>query len=160
MNGPAPSFRVLLRVRYAECDQQGVVFNARYGDYVDLFMSELVRAAFGSYRAMIDAQLDWQVVRYLIEWNAPARFDDVLSLAATGLELKNTSFTTAIGISRHPGGEALATAEVVNVVVNTRDGAKTRIPDWCRAKLRAAAAGRTVDFSGGLACSAPIASRS
>lgn len=25
MSPPAPSFRMLLRVRYAECDQQGIV---------------------------------------------------------------------------------------------------------------------------------------
>jgi acyl-CoA thioester hydrolase len=149
MNSPAQPFRLLLRVRYAECDQQGIVFNARYADYVDLLMSELVRAAFGSYRAMLDAHLDTHVVRYAIEWSAPARFDDVLSLTITALELGNTSFTTSIEIRGAPAGPALARVEVVNVLVDSRDGAKTRIPDWCRDRLLAAAAAGTVDFSGG-----------
>ena len=29
-------FRYYTRVRYQDCDAQHVVFNARYGDYVDL----------------------------------------------------------------------------------------------------------------------------
>ncbi len=155
MSAPTTSFRMLLRVRYAECDQQGIVFNARYADYVDLLMSELVRAAFGSYQAMLDAQLDTHVVRYAIEWSAPARFDDVLSLTIASLELGNTSFTTAIEVSRHGDGQALARVQVVNVFMSTRDAAKTRIPDDCREKLLAAAAGATIDFSGGRLGSRP-----
>jgi acyl-CoA thioester hydrolase len=38
-------FRYYLRVRYSECDSQKVVFNARYGEYVDLAVTEYVRAA-------------------------------------------------------------------------------------------------------------------
>ena len=37
-------FRFYFRVRYAECDAQKVVFNARYGDYVDLGFTEFLRA--------------------------------------------------------------------------------------------------------------------
>lgn len=29
-------FRIYIRVRYQECDSQHVVFNARYGDFIDL----------------------------------------------------------------------------------------------------------------------------
>ena len=37
-------FRYYLRVRYAECDAQKVVFNARYGAFVDLGFTEFLRA--------------------------------------------------------------------------------------------------------------------
>lgn len=33
-----------LRVRYGECDAQKVVFNARYGDYMDVAVLEFMRA--------------------------------------------------------------------------------------------------------------------
>ena len=36
-------FRHRLRVRYNECDPQGVVFNANYLTYFDLTMGELWR---------------------------------------------------------------------------------------------------------------------
>jgi acyl-CoA thioesterase FadM len=38
-----PVSTVLVRVRFAECDAQNVVFNARYGDYVDVAVSEYYR---------------------------------------------------------------------------------------------------------------------
>lgn len=38
------AFRYYLRVRYDECDAQKVVFNARYGAYVDLAVGEFYRA--------------------------------------------------------------------------------------------------------------------
>ena len=46
-------FEFRLRVRYAECDAQGVVFNARYGDYADLVMNEYIRTLFGDYHQLL-----------------------------------------------------------------------------------------------------------
>ena len=42
MTGP---FRFYLRVRYGECDAQKVVFNSRYGEYVDVGVNEFLRAS-------------------------------------------------------------------------------------------------------------------
>ena len=50
--------RAQLRVRYGECDPQGVVFNAHYLAYFDTSITELWRAAFGSYQAMLDRGVD------------------------------------------------------------------------------------------------------
>jgi acyl-CoA thioester hydrolase len=148
MMDEAHTFRVMLRVRYSECDQQGIVFNARYADYVDLFMGELVRAAFGNYQAFLDEHLDTHVVRYLIEWIAPARYDDVLALTITRLEFSNTSFKTHIEITRFPDKRRIANVEIVNVIVNPHKKTKTPIPATCRERLRAAAAGPTFNYSG------------
>ena len=53
-------FRHRLRVRYNECDPQGVVFNANYLTYFDLTMTELWREL-GGYQAMVDAGVDMVV---------------------------------------------------------------------------------------------------
>ena len=48
-----------LRVRFGECDPQGVVFNAHFLAYFDIGMTELFRAAFGTlggYQAMVEAE--------------------------------------------------------------------------------------------------------
>ena len=50
-------FRLLLRVRYGECDAQQVVFNARYGDYVDVAATEFYRAVFGMPNVRASAKL-------------------------------------------------------------------------------------------------------
>ena len=61
-------FKVLVRIRYSDCDAQGVMFNARYSEYVDVAVTEFYRQAFGSYQNMLDMGLDSQVVSLLIEW--------------------------------------------------------------------------------------------
>jgi acyl-CoA thioester hydrolase len=56
-----PPFVHRLRVRYHECDQQGIVFNANHFAYFDVVLTELWRAAFGSYGAMVASGADVQV---------------------------------------------------------------------------------------------------
>ena len=72
MNEP---FRYRFRVRYNECDAQRVVFNARYADYVDLAMTEFMRALGCGYTELLARGLDNQVVRLTLDWRAPARFE-------------------------------------------------------------------------------------
>ena len=74
-------FRHRLRVRYNECDPQGVVFNANYLTYFDLTMGELWREL-GGYQAMVDAGVDMVVAEATIRYLAPLRFDDELELVA------------------------------------------------------------------------------
>jgi len=75
-------FRLLLRVRYAECDLQGIVFNARWGDYVDIATAEYSRVLFGGVDPA-ETGLDWRLVKYTIAWHAPAHYDDVLTIRTT-----------------------------------------------------------------------------
>ena len=80
------TFRHLLRVRYAECDAQQVVFNSRYGEFVDVAMTEF-------FRAIDFASGDFQLVKQTHEWMAPARWDDVLEISVQCVKLGTTSFT-------------------------------------------------------------------
>ena len=89
MNQP---FRYYLRVRYIECDAQKVVFNSRYGEYVDVSINEFLRAI-GVLKQFVEGDLDFQLVKQTIEWKAPARFDQVLELSIAATRLGNTSFT-------------------------------------------------------------------
>ena len=67
--GPAP-FTYLLRVRYAECDAQRVVFHSRYAEYADVAVTEFIRAlGFGEEAA--SGALEYQLVRQTLEWRAP-----------------------------------------------------------------------------------------
>ena len=141
-------FRLLLRVRYGECDAQQVVFNARYGDYVDVAATEFYRAVFGSYQALLDQGLDSQVVRMVTDWRAPARFDDVLQLEVSTLHLGNSSFSLQVDIRRHADQAAIARSEVTYVMVDARTFSKRTIPDALRAQLQHGAPGILVNQAG------------
>ena len=130
------TFRLRLRVRYSECDAQGIVFNARWGDFIDLACSEYTRAIF-------DRPYDWRLVKQTIEWRAPARFDDVLDIAVTTTAIGTGSFTLGFAISR--GDTALASAETVYVMVDNAANTKLPISPAARAALARGAPGVVVD---------------
>jgi acyl-CoA thioester hydrolase len=64
-------FRFRQRVRYHECDPQGVVFNGNYLAYFDIGMTELWREA-GGYESMIAAGTDMVVVEARVRYLAPS----------------------------------------------------------------------------------------
>lgn len=147
-------FRYYLRVRYGECDAQKVMFNARYGDYVDLATTEFFRAL-GLKDVVITGHFDYQVVRQTLEWKAPARFDQVLELSVYARQLGNTSFVLTTEF-RAAGEEfVLATAETVYVLVDAGTLEKTPLPAELRTALEKGAAGKVVDHAGYLA-SGPV----
>ncbi|MEY9820936.1 hypothetical protein ABIF75_004582 [Bradyrhizobium japonicum] len=64
------------RVRYSEIDGQGVVFNAHYLTYFDTTITEYFRAlGFDQYADAQASGIDFHVVKSLIEYKAPVRFD-------------------------------------------------------------------------------------
>ena len=142
-----PPFRYCLRVRYGECDQQGVVYNARYGEYVDLASTEFLRATFAPLNCF-DGTIEFQVVKLLVEWTAPARFDDTLCIDVTLKTLGTTSYTLAFAMRRAGQAETIVTAETVNVNIEPKTWTKAPLPADFRARLTAAARGQVVDHGG------------
>jgi acyl-CoA thioester hydrolase len=155
------TFRYLLRVRYGECDAQGIVYNARWADYVDLAAGEFTRALFGSVTAM-----ELKLAKLTIEWRASARFDDVLELRVATTRVGTTSYETRTEIVHHGEDAILATADVVYVAIASPTdvgraappeavrsvidvgGAKRPITPAERERLLAGAPGVVVDHAG------------
>ena len=143
-----PKFRYYVRVRYQECDAQHVVFNARYGDYIDLACAEFLRAALPSARDVFDGTFEIQTVRQMIEWKAPARFDDVLEVSVWASRIGTTSFTLSFELRRANEGTLLVASETVYVHVDPKSFAKRSIEPKMRAALEAGARGKSTDHAG------------
>lgn len=141
-------FQLLLRVRYGECDAQQVVFNARYGDYIDVAATEFYRALFGSYQYLLDRGLDSQVVRMTTDWSSPARFDDVLVIQVQTLRLGTTSYSLLVEIIQQAEQRLVARSEVTYVMVDAQSFGKTAIPADLRAQLERGAPGVLVNQAG------------
>jgi acyl-CoA thioester hydrolase len=142
-------FRYYLRVRYGECDAQKVVFNARYGDYVDLATGEFFRAL-GYGEAIASGEVDFQLVKQTFEWKAPARFDQVLEVSVSTKHLGNTSFTLAaeFRVAGHHDEHVIATAETLYVLVQPHTLTKMAIPAPLRAAMKKGAPGVVIDHAG------------
>lgn len=140
-------FRYYLRIRYSECDAQKVVFNARYGEYVDLAISEFIRAL-GFNQAGGPVDFDFQVVKQTTEWRAPSRFDDVLELSVQTKHIGNTSFTVLTEFRIAGDEKVVATTETVYVNVDPKTITKMPIPDSIRSALTDGAQGVVTDHAG------------
>ena len=141
-------FRYFLRVRYQECDAQHVVFNARYGEYIDMACFEFLRAALPRPSDMTDGTFEIQTVRQVVEWRRPARFDDVLEISVRTGRIGSTSFTLSFDIRRAGEAEPLVTSETVYVHVDPKTWTKREIAPAMRAALEAGAAGKSTDHAG------------
>jgi acyl-CoA thioester hydrolase len=130
------SFSHELRVRYGECDPQGIVFNANYLLYFDVAFTEFWRERVGPWQDMVESGVDAVVAEANLRFRSPARFDDVLALEVSTEELGTTSTTTLIVVRR--GDELLVEGRLRHVFVNTLTWGKTPMPDTIRARLSAA----------------------
>jgi acyl-CoA thioester hydrolase len=122
-----------LRVRYGECDPQGIVFNANYLLYFDVAFTELWRAAVGPWQELVQRGVDAVVAEAGLRFRAPARYDDVLALEARVIDLGRTSLTTTIDVVRD--GQTLVEGRLRHVFVDAQTWDKTAIPDWVREGL-------------------------
>lgn len=131
-----------LRVRYGECDPQGVVFNANFLAYFDIGITELFRAAFGTlggYQAMVDRGVEFVVAEARLLYHGPAHFDDELTLETAITRLGTTSITTSYRVLRD--GELLVDGTLRHVLVELKrliereTDTKTTIPNWLRERL-------------------------
>ena len=141
-------FKHLLRVRYAECDAQQVVFNSRYVEYADVALTEFMRAVYGDYKSLLAAGMDNQVINMNLSWKGPARFDDVLALSVHTARIGNTSFTIQVDITNYETGAEIVIAEISYVLVSVAEYKKMLIPDDLRKLLEKGAPGVISNHAG------------
>ncbi|MFD0690057.1 acyl-CoA thioesterase [Actinomadura fibrosa] len=122
-----------IRVRYSECDQQGVVFNGHYLFYYDVALTELWRAAVCSPDAMVAAGYDLVVAEARIRYREGARFDELLDVR---LPIARLGVTSMIVRPEFRVGERLiADGEVRHVFIDPASKGKTEIPPDVRSAL-------------------------
>jgi acyl-CoA thioester hydrolase len=124
-----------LRVRYAECDPQGVLFNAQYLAYIDHTVTELWRAAYGGYERMLERGVDIVVAEARLRFLRSARFDQEVDSEMLITHLGTTSMRSHHRLIDPGDGAALMEAQMRHVWFDRQTGDKTPMPDWSRAGL-------------------------
>jgi len=124
-----------LRVRWAEVDRQGIVFNGHYFTYFDVGITEYWRAIGYPYpEALLEQGSDTFAVKATIEYKAPARYDDLLDVLVRVGRIGRTSLQFLLEI--HRGESQLISGELIYVNAD----ASTRKPAPVPAFLREAIA--------------------
>ncbi|MGH3950342.1 MAG: acyl-CoA thioesterase [Pseudonocardiaceae bacterium] len=102
--------RMPLRVRFHECDPQGVVFNAHYLAYADMASFECLKALFGSYASLRERGVDLVVAESTVRYLAACCFDDEIDVDSFVERVGTTSLVLRFEMRR--GAERVA--EVIN----------------------------------------------
>lgn len=103
-----------LRVRWAEVDRQGIVFNGHYLTYFDVGFTEYWRAIGCPYPdALLAHGSDMFVKKAALEYHAPAQYDDELDVLVRVARIGRSSVQFLIEI--HRGDTHLISGEIVYV---------------------------------------------
>ena len=102
------------RVRYSETDAQGIVFNAHFLTYFDTAIYEYFRNL--PYDLLDHANntgTDFHVVRVVIDFLAPTRFDDEIEAYVRARNVGRSSTTFLVEIFSKGSEKTLVRGEVV-----------------------------------------------
>jgi acyl-CoA thioester hydrolase len=125
------------RVRFAEVDAQGVVFNSRYLEYFDIGIVEYWRAA-GIYGGVgLGGGPEMHVVSANVVYRAPILLDEMVAIAIRCSRIGRTSLTFAFELHCRDGEDLRATGEEVHVHVAEVRGRPTPLPEAVIAKFEA-----------------------
>lgn len=119
-----------VRIYYEDTDAGGIVYHASFLRFAERGRSEFLRARNISVGDTLPDHGFHFVVRHIeIDYLAPAKLDDLLSVETSVVDLGNASFTMHQEIKR----DALTVADmkVVLVCVNAA-GKAVRVPDMLR----------------------------
>ena len=83
-------FDYVLRTRYAETDQMGVVYYGNYPQYLELGRVEWLRSIGFTYKAMEEEGVMMPVVSLQIQYKKPALYDELITIRTKLKELPST----------------------------------------------------------------------
>ena len=124
-----------IRARYAEVDQQGVVFNAHWLTYFDeactRFFEHMGLDAAKDFFESFDVML----VKAVVEWSGPAGFDELVDIDVAVARIGTKSFDVRYAAA--VGDRAVCVGVITYVSVRPGTHDSTPIPDGLRERLDA-----------------------
>ncbi len=125
-----------LRVRWAEVDRQGIVFNGHYLAYFDVGITEYYRALGYPYPdALARHGTDLYVKKAELEYHASAEYDDELDLCVRVGRLGRSSFDFQIEI--YLAEQLLVSGKVIYVNADPASRKAAPLPEFLRTAITA-----------------------
>ncbi len=130
----------IVRVRYAETDQMGVVYHANYLIWFEVGRVELMRALGLEYKRMeIEDDCHIVVADARCRYHHSARYDEVLRIRTRIAESRNRTIRFSYEVVRDADGKVLANGETTHVICGSSGRPKT-LPEKYRSILSGIAA--------------------
>lgn len=123
----------LIRVRYVETDQMGIVWHGNYLQYFEEARTETMRACGWSYRALEESGVMMPLTEVHLNYLKPARYDDCLSIRVTVTEPPTARMRFDYEIRNTANGELLVTGHTILGFMNATTRRPCRPPQQFRA---------------------------
>jgi len=120
-------------VRFVECDQQGVAFNAHYLTWADEAVNAWWAAAGLPQGSLAAWGIEYFVKATALDWDSPARYGDVVAVDAELAALGRTSLTLVFTVRV---GERVC-CTIRTTYVATAGGRPAPWPEEVRARVTA-----------------------
>ena len=127
IRGPMNDYaETIVRVRYAETDQMGIVYYGNYFTWFEIGRVELCRQLGFEYKQMETEDDSFIIVAEAhCRYKKPARFDDVLAIRTRVTQSQRRTLRFGYEILNHATGELLATGETLHVICDSRGRPKS-----------------------------------
>ena len=126
-------FMTTVRVRWMECDAQGIVYNGAYLGYLEIGQAEYYRnLGFAIYIIPQSGYFDFAVVKSTQEFKAPAKVDEIIELHVRVSKIGNTSLTLNLEIYPEGSARLLTSIETVYVGYDAATESSRPVPDAIR----------------------------
>lgn len=127
---PDSRFSIPVRVYWEDTDAGGVVYHARYLHFLERARSEWLRAGgFGQQALREELGVVFVVHRMELDFNAPARLDDLLVATVEPAERRSASFVVRQALRRGSEAKPLVDARVRVACVDATRFRPRPIPD-------------------------------
>jgi len=123
------------RIYYEDTDAGGIVYHANYLKYAERGRTEMIRDLGVTNGDLLNDFGIFIVVRHIdIDYSAPSKLEDEITVESSFTEMGNTSFTMLQKVSVN--GLTCATIIVKLVCVGSDSGRPVRIPDILKEKFK------------------------
>ena len=117
------------RVRYAEVDAQGIVFNAHYLTYFDCAITEYYRKLKYNYASEVKKNnKDFHVIKTIIDYKQPILFDQLIDACIRTSKIGFSSITFNIGLYENNKKKLLALGTIIQVYTDQKTMISTKLP--------------------------------
>ena len=123
------------KIRYSDCDPQGIVFNGNYPRYWDDALTDWFEEAGFEGQGLGDTGLDVVAARLEIDFKKTATLGDTLETSIDLEGFGQTSMTVGLTTRRLSDGEIVTVGKEVIVFVDAETLQPVTVPESVRATL-------------------------
>jgi acyl-CoA thioester hydrolase len=123
------------KIRYSDCDPQGIVFNGNYPRYWDDALTDWLEEAGYGGEQLGGQGVDMVTAHLEMDFKAPAGLGDTLETSIEVERVGNTSMTIGLATRRLSDGAVVTEGREVVVFVDPGNLQPTAVPDEIRQRL-------------------------